>query len=233
MDYDRRTRRSALQAIATLCAGAGLSGCVGSGSSADTASSNEPPSPTSTSINTTSTATTSHTPSQTAPPTETTAVSTESTTTGSTRTTGTASPTTERGAYTVGMYTDLYFDPIGLFVEPGQTVSFELVSGVHSATAYHPDNEAAFERRVPKAVPSWNTGVFDETGTSRNMTFEVEGTHDYFCIPHKQLGMIGRIVVGDSGGPATRSSNLDSDLPDSERIVEQGSIPYEAFAEDR
>ena len=61
----------------------------------------------------------------------------------------------------------------------------------------------------------------------------VEGTHDYFCIPHKQLGMIGRIVVGDSGGPATRSSNPDGDLPDSERIVEQGSIPYEAFAEDR
>lgn len=127
------------------------------------------------------------------------------------------------------MYTDLYFDPIGLFVEPGTTVSFELVSGVHSATAYHPDNQYALERRIPPSGPSWNTGQFSEEGAFRNVTFETSGTHDYYCIPHKQLRMVGRIVVGKPGGPATESSNPDGELPDSERIVEEGSIPYEEF----
>ena len=127
------------------------------------------------------------------------------------------------------MYTDLYFDPIGLFVEPGETVSFELVSGNHSATAYHPDNTYALDRRIPQGAPSWNTGQFSEAGAFRNVTFETTGTHDYYCIPHKQLGMVGRIVVGEPGGPATRSPNPDGDLPDSERIVEEREIPYEAF----
>jgi plastocyanin len=136
---------------------------------------------------------------------------------------------TGTGAYTVGMYTDLYFDPIGLFVEPGTTVSFELVSGVHSATAYHPDNQYALERRVPRGGPSWNTGQFSEEGAFRNVTFETSGTHDYYCIPHKQLGMVGRIVVGDPGGPAAESPNPDGELPDSERIVEREVIPYEEF----
>jgi plastocyanin len=134
-----------------------------------------------------------------------------------------------RGAYTVGMYTDLYFDPIGLFVEPGTTVSFELESGVHSASAYHPDNQYALDQRIPSGAPSWNTGQFDEEGAFRNVTFETRGTHDYYCIPHKQLGMVGRIVVGEPGGPAIRSPNPDGELPDSERIVEEGKLPYERF----
>ncbi|MFB6077257.1 MAG: halocyanin, partial [Candidatus Nanohaloarchaea archaeon] len=43
------------------------------------------------------------------------------------------------GENEIGMYTegsDYYFDPIGLFVEPGTTVTWVNKSGSHSATAY-------------------------------------------------------------------------------------------------
>jgi plastocyanin len=33
-----------------------------------------------------------------------------------------------------------YFDPKGLLLEPGTTVTFVNASGSHSATAYHPEN---------------------------------------------------------------------------------------------
>lgn len=132
--------------------------------------------------------------------------------------------------------TDLYFDPIGLYVEPGQTVSFELVSGTHSATAYHPDNPNALERRIPEGAPAWDTGTFGEVNTFRNVTFETEGTHDYYCIPHKMVGergMVGRIVVGSPSGPAEASDNPDGPLPDSERIVEDGTISWEDWQKRR
>ncbi len=47
------------------------------------------------------------------------------------------------------MYTNLYFDLVGLHVQPGETVSFKLVSGVHSTTAYHTDNENGLNLRIP------------------------------------------------------------------------------------
>ncbi|MCT9094749.1 plastocyanin/azurin family copper-binding protein [Haloarchaeobius sp. HME9146] len=141
--------------------------------------------------------------------------------------TGTTTPSVD---HTVGLYTDLYFDPIGLHVEPGDTVAFELVSGAHSATAYHPDNEAVLERRVPQDAKAWDTGTWSETGTSRTITLEAEGTHDYFCIPHKGVEMVGRIVVGSPGGPATASANPDGKLPASARIVSEGSVPYDEWA---
>ena len=44
---------------------------------------------------------------------------------------------------------DYLFDPIGLFVEPGETVEFVNVSGAHSSTAYHPDNDE-HDPRIPE-----------------------------------------------------------------------------------
>jgi plastocyanin len=144
---------------------------------------------------------------------------------------GTPANASERGDYTVGMYTELYFDPVGLFVEPGETVSFELVSGAHSATAYDPANENALNRRIPEGAPAWDTGTFGDVGQFRNVTFETEGTHDYYCIPHKMVGMVGRIVVGSPGGPAEASENPDLPLPDSGRIVDDGRISWADWEE--
>lgn len=123
-----------------------------------------------------------------------------------------------------------YFDPIGLFVEPGETVTWEIKSGSHSSTAYKKGNGTASVTRIPDGANAWNSEVLSEPGATYSHTFEVEGTYDYFCIPHKSLGMVGRIVVGSPGGPAEGSMPPDGNVPKSQMIVEQGSISYDEFS---
>ncbi|WP_324761127.1 plastocyanin/azurin family copper-binding protein [Haloarcula sp. GH36] len=109
-----------------------------------------------------------------------------------------------------------YFDPIGLHVEPGTTVRFELAAGAHSATAY--------ENRIPADASAFNSGTI--SSGAFEYTFEQPGTYDYYCIPHKSIGMVGRIVVGSPGGPAEERPIPDGDVPESDAIVEQGAIAY-------
>ncbi|WP_435345782.1 plastocyanin/azurin family copper-binding protein [Haloarchaeobius sp. HRN-SO-5] len=109
-----------------------------------------------------------------------------------------------------------YFDPIGLHIEPGTTVRFELAAGAHSATAY--------ENRIPSDASAFDSGTI--SSGSFEYTFEEPGTYDYYCIPHKSIGMVGRIVVGSLGGPAAESPIPDGDVPESDAIVEQGAIAY-------
>lgn len=141
----------------------------------------------------------------------------------------------EDGVYEVEMRSDgteYIFDPIGLQVEPGDTVRWVMVSGAHSATAYAEGNATAAERRIPEGADPWNSETLTETGAEFEYTFEEEGTYDYFCIPHKTLGMIGRVVCGEPGGPAEESENPDlgglesGEYPPSDVIVEQGSLAY-------
>jgi plastocyanin/uncharacterized membrane protein len=109
-----------------------------------------------------------------------------------------------------------YFDPIGLHVDPGTTVRFEIAAGSHSATAY--------ENRIPADATTFDSGVISSGGFEH--TFDEPGTYDYYCIPHKSVGMVGRIVVGNPGGPAEERPIPDGDVPDSDAIVEQGAIAY-------
>lgn len=129
---------------------------------------------------------------------------------------------TEGGAY--------YFDPIGLHVEPGTTVTWRNASGRHSTTAYHAAGDFASTTRIPDGADPWNSGTLTAAGATFEHTFDVEGTYDYFCVPHKSLGMVGRLVVGDPGGPAAGSMPPDGEVPDGEAIVERGRIRHGEFA---
>lgn len=118
---------------------------------------------------------------------------------------------------TVEMVTDgsdYFFDPVGLHVEPGSSVTFQNVSGTHNSVSY-PD-------RIPSDAAEWNTPI----GETADHTFEVPGTYDYYCQPHKSLGMVGRIVVGEPGGPAEGSMPPDGSVPESSTIVEEGAVSY-------
>ena len=126
---------------------------------------------------------------------------------------------------------EYYFDPIGLFVEAGDTVTFEIQSGSHSATAYKEGTSSAEVTRIPDGAETFNSEVLSEQGATYEHTFETTGTYDYFCIPHKTLGMVGRIVVGEPGGPAEGSMPPDGDVPESQTIVDQGSVSYSEFSE--
>lgn len=123
-----------------------------------------------------------------------------------------------------------YFDPVGLHVQPGDTVTFVNASGSHSATSYSTDNDEAETQRVPEGASGFDSGTLEEQGATFSHTFTVEGTYDYYCAPHKTVGMVGRIVCGEPGGPATEGSIPDPPgsgvIPASGDIVDEGSIGY-------
>lgn len=132
---------------------------------------------------------------------------------------------------TVQMVTEgseYYFDPIGLFVESGDTVEWVIESGAHSSTAYAESLDSADVTRIPEQAEPWNSGILTSSGESFSYTFEVTGTYDYFCIPHKALGMIARIVCGEPGG--VEGDPPDGDVPAEQAIVEQGAISYSEFS---
>lgn len=148
--------------------------------------------------------------------------------------TGTVSAQEDGGTtHEVEMITEgseYYFNPIGLHIQPGDTVRWVNVEGAHSATAYSDENDLAEEERIPEGAESWNSGTLSEQGATFEHTFEEEGTYDYYCIPHKSLGMVGRIVVGEPGGPAEEgeipNAPENGRIPTGEEIVEGDSLPY-------
>ncbi len=108
---------------------------------------------------------------------------------------------------------EVWYDPIGVLVRPGQTIRWiNLDPGnSHTATAYHPRN---FDHplRIPEAVQPWDSDYL-----LPNERFEVrltaEGVYDYFCVPHEVAGMVGRIIVGRPAGPGMRpfeTSGIDA-----------------------
>ena len=100
---------------------------------------------------------------------------------------------------------EVWFDPIGVRIEPGQTVRWLMASpgNPHTTTAYHPRN-ANHSLRIPEAAEPWDSGFLVQPGDRFQVTLTVEGVYDYFCLPHELAGMVGRIVVGRPGGPGTQ-----------------------------
>jgi len=95
---------------------------------------------------------------------------------------------------------EVWFDPIGVHIKPGQTVRWIVTENVHTTTAYHPENDM-HSLRIPKGATPWNSGFLVNKGDHFDVTLTVEGVYDYYCMPHEEAGMVGRIVVGKTGGP--------------------------------
>lgn len=91
----------------------------------------------------------------------------------------------------------VWFDPIGIHIEPGQTVRWTNrdAGNAHTATAYHPK---LFQRplRIPSEATPWDSDYLLPE-ESFSATFTEEGVYDYYCVPHEHAGMVGRIVVGE------------------------------------
>ncbi|WDR04533.1 plastocyanin/azurin family copper-binding protein [Devosia rhodophyticola] len=110
----------------------------------------------------------------------------------------------------------VWFDPIGVHIQPGQTVRWtnKDAANAHTATAYHPDILDR-PRRIPNGARPWDSGYL-MPGESFEMRLTVTGVYDYYCQPHEHAGMVGRIVVGrppDRDYPNTARSGLIA-LPD-------------------
>ncbi len=144
-----------------------------------------------------------------------------------------------------------YFDPIGLYVQPGDTVGFVIVSSsgrTPTVTAYHPVNDN-HELRIPETANPFDSGevVPDPREPAFRWTFEVEGTYDYYSKFEEGMGMVGRIVVGKPGGPGEKPWGYGNregrrvvppavlkraELMDSQEIVRKKAVnfPYEGFS---
>jgi plastocyanin len=91
------------------------------------------------------------------------------------------------------------FDPIGLWIAPGETVRWRCELNYHSTASYHPDNDQ-HSLRMPEAARPWRSDML-QPGDSFAVRLEIEGVYDYYCQPHEIAGMVGRIVVGRPTGP--------------------------------
>jgi plastocyanin len=98
----------------------------------------------------------------------------------------------------------VWFDPIGLYVEPGTTVRWITRENVHTTTAYHPRNDK-HSLRIPKGAKPWDSGFLVHPGDAFDVTLTVPGVYDYYCMPHEGAGMVGRIIVGAALGPGAEA----------------------------
>jgi len=98
----------------------------------------------------------------------------------------------------------VWFDPIGLYVEPGTTVRWIVRENVHTTTAYHPNNDR-HSLRIPDGAAPWDSGFLVKPGAGFDVTLTVPGVYDYYCAPHEGVGMVGRVVVKKTPGPMARS----------------------------
>lgn len=93
-----------------------------------------------------------------------------------------------------------YFEPSGLFIQPGDTVKFSFDTPDHTVTAYH--SAHGFAPRIPDGVGPISSPILPPGGYWL-YTFSEEGVYDLFCGPHQVFGMAMRIVVGSATGPGT------------------------------
>lgn len=94
----------------------------------------------------------------------------------------------------------VWFDPIGLYVQPGTRVRWLVRENVHTTTAYHPRNDR-HSLRIPERAAPWDSGFLVNPGDHFEITLTVPGVYDYYCAPHEAAGMVGRIIVGRPLGP--------------------------------
>lgn len=78
----------------------------------------------------------------------------------------------------------LSFDPVAVHVDSGTTVKWNWSGegGAHNVVA----EDGSFNSGPPVAT----------AGTTFSHTFETDGINNYFCQPHKDLGMKGSVAVG-------------------------------------
>lgn len=174
-------RRTLLAAVGTAVA-TGLAGCGGD-SPAGSGGTDEP---------TASAGTDNTTPADTPAPTDTaTAVSTEAPPPTDTP----AATTTEAGtedvarAVAVGPEFQLRFAPETFEVAAGGTVRWVWESGGHNVVAASTPEGSDWS-----GTPDAPDRTFDE-GYTYEYTFEVAGTYEYYCNPHRGNGMTGSFTV--------------------------------------
>jgi plastocyanin len=94
-----------------------------------------------------------------------------------------------------------WFAPVGLWVAPSTIIRWFTPpdqTQAHATAAYHPSN-LNHPLRIPAGAAPWDSG-YVAPGGAFQVQLSVEGVYDYYCRPHEESGMVGRIVVGTPSG---------------------------------
>ena len=78
-------------------------------------------------------------------------------------------------------------------INPGDTVFWKSIDKGHNV-------EFISKNGIPEGVEKFKSKI----GKDTEFTFTIPGIYAYWCVPHKTMGMIGFVIVGDD------LSNLDS-----------------------
>ncbi|MGL1919526.1 MAG: pseudoazurin [Hyphomicrobiales bacterium] len=79
----------------------------------------------------------------------------------------------------------MVFYPAVLKIELGDTVRFISKSKGH--------NSQSDKKAIPEGAENWKSKI----GKDFEVTYTVDGTYGYYCTPHRGMGMVGLILVGD------------------------------------
>ena len=88
---------------------------------------------------------------------------------------------------------NMIFNPEIVRVDVGDTVFWKATDPGHNV-------QFISKNGVPEGVEKFKSKV----GKDTEYTFTIPGIYAYWCVPHKTMGMIGFVIVGDD------LSNLDS-----------------------
>ena len=124
----------------------------------------------------------------------------------------------------------VWFEPMGLLIQPGQMVRWtnKDAGNSHTTTAYHPDNED-HPLRIPAGAEPWNSDYL-LPDQSFSVVLTEPGVYDYFCVPHEHAGMVGRIIVSDGSQSITAPTPggipevAERALPNVEEIIRTGRV---------
>lgn len=86
----------------------------------------------------------------------------------------------------------MVFHPAIIRIEPGDSVEFVMTDRGH--------NVESFPEMLPEGAAPFRSGIGEEL----SVRFDTAGTYGHFCRPHRGMGMIGFVLVGDFTG------NLDA-----------------------
>lgn len=79
----------------------------------------------------------------------------------------------------------MVFFPEIVRAQPGDTIRFLSVDNNH--------NTEAFDTMLPDGAEGWRSPI----GQDFDLTLTIEGAYGYFCTPHRSLGMVGLLLIGD------------------------------------
>jgi plastocyanin len=106
----------------------------------------------------------------------------------------------QEAAVSINMTGDLTYDPDEITIQAGQTVLWENASKLIHTVTFDP-SKALDKSHValPEGVVPFGSDRI-RPGKSYKHTFDVPGEYKYFCIPHEESGMTGKITVEHKGG---------------------------------